>query len=411
MLLSITSWIATSLPTGATLTHPAGSAWAQRVPQLTLKPLTGSTPRGKGWSALAIPAGQGSGFLDSVSCPTPTFCMAVGDDESASDAFAWVLSDERWIITQPVVTEHGGRPDAIALTHVSCGSPVSCMAIGTYKTHQPYSITGPLAEWWNGKSWRVVLFPGISTTGTQTPGTVSCPTAKFCATVLFKGSLSNGALAIAITGVFTWHPGAVQWTILPSDLNGSVPSALACESARRCTLVSMQGSLTTKAFTMSGPDVVSTWDGKAWKSTPSSLAAAIGAWACVPASMTCLGAGWPTDVPGHGPMQFVSVKGSAMTTVPGPAGTGVSTSFLGASCRSPSWCVMTGVRTTTTAGSSPVVASWNGKQWTASALPQPANAAKSALVAIACATRTRCVAVGTQVRTSGPGIPLVERWG
>lgn len=68
------------------------------------------------------------------------------------------------------------------LTAVSCTSVVSCAAVGTYQGQ-------PIAESWNGKSWRLQQppEPPVDNYSAQLSG-VSCASSKACIAVGDSGS-------------------------------------------------------------------------------------------------------------------------------------------------------------------------------------------------------------------------------
>jgi len=53
---------------------------------------------------------------------------------------------------------------------------------------------------------------------------------------------------------------------------------------------------------------------------------------------------------------------------------------------------------------------WNGTKWALQATPNPADAASSNLLAVACLSATNCEAVGSYFNSSGVTVTLAERW-
>ena len=133
---------------------------------------------GTGWIARAVPmpAGATGGFLDGVSCTSPSHCTAVGDYDNAAGTavppFAARWNGITWTV-QAVNAPDGGGLDA-----VSCTSGTSCTAVGSL------SSTG-LAEHWDGTSWTVQPTP-VPNHGTATYADllgVSCLSAAYCTAV------------------------------------------------------------------------------------------------------------------------------------------------------------------------------------------------------------------------------------
>jgi hypothetical protein len=96
-----------------------------------------------------------NGALLATSCPSPTFCMAVGS--TASKAGAGL--SERWNGSNwaPVVTPNPPRATEVTLTSVSCASSSSCVALGSAelvgKRRSSFGVS------WDGTSWQLESFP------------------------------------------------------------------------------------------------------------------------------------------------------------------------------------------------------------------------------------------------------------
>jgi hypothetical protein len=210
-----------------------------------------------------------AGVLDSVSCPSASFCVAVDGNGNALTATrhpGWPGgSSMDW--STPVTID----PIAGLLTSVSCPSASFCVAVdGT-----GYAFT------WNGTSWSRPVWSAASPAdphgGALT--SVSCPTALFCAAVDGDGQAltwnghawtapqlidpdGGGLTAIscvvpaACTAVdfagqaLTWNGHA--WTAPATiDPRGGGLTAISCPSARSCTAVDNAGQALT-------------WNGHAW---------------------------------------------------------------------------------------------------------------------------------------------------
>jgi hypothetical protein len=143
---------------------------------------------GLAWQSVPLPAGAGN---TAISCPTGTFCMAVGGDATESwDGTAWT--------SQPL-------PDVISpyqLSGISCTSPRACIAVG-----------GIVVERWNGVRWSRQASPpegGLYA--------VSCRSATWCMAV---GGIHSVAYAARWNGR-RWH--TVRTQPPPPQLDPSTPS-------------------------------------------------------------------------------------------------------------------------------------------------------------------------------------------
>jgi hypothetical protein len=159
-----------------------------------------------------------AGVLNSVSCPSTTFCVAV---DTMGYALTWngtSWSRPTWSATSPADVSGG------ALGSVSCATDAFCVAVDG----NGRAIT------WTGASWSAPasIDPGGGLTS------VSCPSAAFCAAV---DSL-NRAL--------TWN--GQSWTApQPIAVNGGGLTSVSCASASFCAAVDAYGQIIT-------------WNGRSW---------------------------------------------------------------------------------------------------------------------------------------------------
>jgi hypothetical protein len=99
------------------------------------------------------PAGTEQGLLRSVSCTSDNFCVAAG--AAANHAGSWAALVERWDgrrwsfarAPAPAGSAQG------ALSSVTCTSPSACVAVGSYENRAGVSF--PLIDRWNGERWSV----------------------------------------------------------------------------------------------------------------------------------------------------------------------------------------------------------------------------------------------------------------
>lgn len=99
---------------------------------------------GTAWTPVATP--NGSKALDGVACTAASFCLAVGQNDSALAA-AWKWNGTSW---QSLVVYNPGSTDNV-LNAVKCASATNCEAVGGHGDGSD-STTYPLAEFWNGSS-------------------------------------------------------------------------------------------------------------------------------------------------------------------------------------------------------------------------------------------------------------------
>jgi hypothetical protein len=132
-------------------------------------------------------------FLYGVSCPSTSFCAAVGYDEPQSA--------ESTLIEQPgadgwtIVSSTNGGSNVNELLGVSCvGSSAAssfCAAVGTQD-----SPPATLVEHWNGSAWGApVMSPDPGTTDNQFHA-VTCLSSSFCAAAGFQRSTAGSNLTL-----------------------------------------------------------------------------------------------------------------------------------------------------------------------------------------------------------------------
>jgi hypothetical protein len=195
---------------------------------------------------------QGSG-LGGVSCPTQSFCMAVGG--SAGPTPSPTPLAERWngktwtIVPVPVPT--GAR--GVFIGSVSCTSPAACTTTGVSMNSSGIATT--LAERWNGIGWTIQATPNPAQGGAQLGG-VSCPSASACVAVgTTVDSMGNP------TGTLAEQWNGTAWRIVPSPnpaSGGATFNSVSCASAAACTAVGSSNSGT----------LAGRWDGTRWSIQP-----------------------------------------------------------------------------------------------------------------------------------------------
>lgn len=134
---------------------------------------------GKSWSAMTAPAPKGAlwSVLDSVSCPTATKCLAVGDAENGAKGpgyfFAEVLNGSSWSLSAMPNPDKFNMGNESALS-ISCPTATQCLAIGSALAYTGGQLgadfPGGVAYSWSGSSWARLAPPRL-----QTPGYPSGP--------------------------------------------------------------------------------------------------------------------------------------------------------------------------------------------------------------------------------------------
>src|ERR1700728_512522 len=139
---------------GARLWHPGAfghGPWVTAAGGLSRAPEFGDGP----WQTEPTPnpGGLANGTLEAISCGGPGACIGVGsyvNDAGTTVTLAQLWNGTSWQTqSSPSPAGSGGSQ----LTGISCDGPYACTASGFYL--DAAGVTVPLAERWNGASWRI----------------------------------------------------------------------------------------------------------------------------------------------------------------------------------------------------------------------------------------------------------------
>ena len=188
------------------------------------QPAGAATPGAATWSLDGAPAQLGFDEVDTVSCPDPTYCVALESNEYQDDSLVW--SDGSWS-TAPLV-EPGG---ALQLESVSCSSESFCMAVGQRSLGSQIGsgVVGVIEEW-DGSAWSMVANPQSSAAGVWL-SSVSCPSASSC----FAAGQDD------TDGGFIDSWNGASWTMAFSQQDVSL-SAVSCTDPTTCVTVGENGT-------------------------------------------------------------------------------------------------------------------------------------------------------------------------
>jgi len=202
-----------------------------------------------------VPSSLSGAELQSVSCSTTTFCMAVGNGfngpSGADTTFIEQWNGTFWSVS---VSPNFGVSGDNDLAAVSCTGPVFCAAVGSNFGHGPGSTDTGYIEMWNGSGWSLILPPTPPGTTNSHLNGVDCTSVSSCTAV---GDWDGGTL------VETW--GGIAWSVVPSPNAVGYSNTLAsvsCIGTYFCTAVGSNG---TSDGTV---PLVESWNGTAWSVTP-----------------------------------------------------------------------------------------------------------------------------------------------
>jgi hypothetical protein len=152
---------------------------------------------GSGWSLMSAPnpAGQVIAELFSVSCPTISWCDAVGIERATSTSpvhlFGEHFNGSTWTLFS--MPSPKGRPWDWPV-QLQCPSTSLCLVAGQSQTAANV-FPAALVERWNGTSWAVMPLPSTVASGISAFGDLACRSNSFCWGVGWKGSPAHPAVA------------------------------------------------------------------------------------------------------------------------------------------------------------------------------------------------------------------------
>jgi hypothetical protein len=370
------------------LTSPVTAVVATSAPAIAA---TGSTA-----PALSVPAELN---LFSVSCVSGKNCVAVGERVTSSNrdlnvAESW--NGSRWkVLPQP---PSPGSSDELAA--VSCPGRSSCMAVGSYTVVHPAKPKPRLqalnlAEFWNGRAWKVLATPDRGIVN-QLAG-VSCTAPDRCVAV---------GWSLAGTIAESWNGSRWQLMTTRNPAPDIALSSVSC--ARRSSCVTVGGEDFGEGLL-----VAEVWNGRSWQvrnpPTPQGVEASLVSVSC-PGPADCIATGYYGTLAKVGmPLaeQWNGKKWRMLQPVTPAGGRPAGAGLHGASCLRSGSCVAIGA----TGAGRLLGETWNGRAWHLTAAPRELGKNVEAnLFGVSCWQARGCMAVGNNFGLNQVEYPLAEEW-
>ena len=369
--------------------YAVGSNFVEGVQNLVAEYWNGSR-----WQVQNAPltTSNDSSGLSSVSCTTATNCTAVGfyhdpvdGDRALAFDFELQWQDQSPLPFNGVVST--------GLNAVSCASPQSCVAVGTFQTSTAFESFG---ESWNGGTWTSASTPKPKVSNLAA---VSCPASSSCIAV---GDIVTNGIPLTLAEHWNGITWARQHTPNPAKSARSFLAGVSCTSGSACTAVGFYADHAGHQFTLA-----ERWNGRNWRAEhvpgpAGEPGVQLDGVSCGSAS-ACMAVG--TFDGGI----FTDVwNGKSWSLKPVAAPRGGKDGFLSSvSCTSASACTAVGdyVRHTRVV---PLAERWNGKSWKPQPVATPPGASASGLTSVSCTSATACAAGGfTQHAVTDA---VAERW-
>ena len=357
---------------------------------------------------VAAPAPVVQSSLGGLACPLPGQCVSVGTTGSRDTVltpYAVWFANDTWTLESPVPPLQNG--DSI-LSAVSCPSGTHCVAVGRQDVPAPYfgakSAGGrPLIEVWTGHAWRSQRSPVPGgTTEAQLNG-VACVSSSACVAVGSTGGKSGN------DRVLTQFWDGKTWTLVvpprPRVMEDPTLYDIACTSATECTAVGHFTYDVGEFFSTLIAPLILRWNGDEWRFENSdnvgdSLDTELGGIAC-PSTQRCIAVGSQRHS-GGAFTTFAEIRDGArwhLLRTPDPKGTPYA-ELKDVACPSPQRCIAVGSYAVGS-DSRALIESWDGADWTIVDVPSPPGASSSVLRTIACEAPDRCLAAGSY-RSNSP---------
>lgn len=316
---------------------------------------------GKSWTVKTLPTTKYAydSELDSVSCATSTWCMAVG--QYADEGFDPAGLAEKWdgVSWRVQSMPEPSSASAVYIYSVSCTSPTSCMAAGETGSVQPSGwLDEPLIEHWNGSSWRILPTPNLSMGGQLEA--VSCRYANRCTAVGYVMTKSPFPAGPPYPAPLAERWNGNKWVqqpmSTPSDAYTTDLQAVSCPSLTECVAVGFK-----QIQGLVYEPMVQAWNGTKW-----------------------------------------SVKSAPMPST--------ESRLTSVSCPSATACTAIGsILRGSTDLPAPFAERWNGSKWTTESMTYPSKARWASEQGVSCPTAIVCTAVGDYLPGVEFPLALIER--
>ncbi len=366
-----------------------GESW--NVPSKEASPLDLAS-----WTAQSAPAPAGSTSIvfGGTSCPTSTFCEAVGGATGASKVTSAMA--EQWNGASWTVQSIGTPADLndSSLSSVSCPSVNFCIAAGSGRKD-----LGPFRAFirtWNGTTWSSQSVVVPRGTERDTLNGVSCASATSCLAV---GQYTKGTDDYGLSEKWNgtrWTPHPVP---SPAGYPGTELNSLSCASITSCVAV---GTANVTAVVGNGPEyegLVEQWNGATWAiRTSRGVRGVIGNYLNGVSGAyngSCFAVGYSEARSGRYTVLIERRIGSSWVPLKSPT-TSASRyiELLSVSCGSITSCTGVGYINNGSSATTALIEQWNGEIWSVTQATNPSGDVPDELDGVSCSSNNVCVAVG-----------------
>lgn len=354
------------------------------------------TWNGQSWTAQSfpVPVDSDGWQLFGVSCTSASFCEAVGgysdEDNGTNDTFAASWNGTSWTL-QSTVNPDPNDFQFEQFNAVSCSSPTFCVGWASGNAGNPGDT---MVEQWNGSSWALQTAPSTD----ASVDAVSCTSASFCD-------------AVGPDSAYSWNGSAWTAQTLPSSASSPTVQGVSCTSRKFCEAVGESndnGNIVPAAIR---------WNGSAWASQTApnpakSTFAYLNAVSCASSSSCEAGGYFEVQANANDKKAFAEDwNGDAWQLQQAVAPPGAaSNDFGGVSCVSATFCEAVGGHSDSAGNQDVLAETWNGQKWAIQSIPARLNVGGSPSIAngldqVSCVSTQFCEAVG-----AGSAGPFTLMW-
>ena len=208
---------------------------------------------GSAWSLASSPntSPMQNNQLSGVTCTSPTACVAVGSYFNGTNGQTLVetWNGSTWSITTSPNTSSSQNNQ---LASISCTSPTACVAVGSYFNG---TNSQTLVETWNGSTWSIATSPNTSPLQNNQLASISCTSPTACVAV---GDYSNGTTSQTLIEIWNGTTWSISASPNTSSTQDNVLAGVSCTSLTACAGVGHYFNGTDDQT------LVVTWDGTTW---------------------------------------------------------------------------------------------------------------------------------------------------
>lgn len=296
-----------------------------------------------------------------------------------------------------------------------CGCGLSFCAVVGCVTLALWLASGEPAA---ASGWAIQAAPAVPGLTSGRLSAVSCTSRTACVAV---GSYTNKAnIVLPLAERWNGANWSIQRTPHPAGAKRASLSGVSCTSRSACTAVGGFGKPFDPELQPIGAALVERWNGTRWTiqrtpKPPGATNASLSGVSCT-SRVACTAVGNVTKrfnpmVQSTGAALAERWHGTRWTIQSTPSSAGaIDPSLSAVACTSRTACIAVGSYSTSAYTVVTLAQRWNRARWTIRGTPDPAGATSTALSGVSCTSRTACTAIGSFTSSAKVQLTVAERW-